>query len=162
MWWIVKGEILNQYEYDVWGNSTVCKEKVPNRFKFNGQQYYLRARYYNPVIGRFTQKDTYRGDGLNLYAYCANNLVYYVDPSGYSACSGETDKIKNLVNKNKVNHSQGFSNKGYNSQPKERTFDGKGIVHGRTGKTVGVDTLLPDRNDVKQLYQYLNNGKYHK
>ena len=33
------------------------------------QQYYLRTRFYNPVIGRFTQEDTYRGDGLNLYAY---------------------------------------------------------------------------------------------
>jgi hypothetical protein len=48
------------------------------------QQYYLRARYYNPVIARFTQEDIYRGDGLNLYAYCANNPVVYYDPSGYA------------------------------------------------------------------------------
>jgi len=40
-------------------------------------QYYLRARYYNPVEGRFTQEDVYRGDGLNLYAYCKNNPVTY-------------------------------------------------------------------------------------
>ena len=46
-------------------------------------QYYLRARFYNPAIGRFMQEDTYRGDGLNLYAYCANNPVIYYDPSGY-------------------------------------------------------------------------------
>ena len=64
---------------------------IPNRFKYTGQQldpvtqqYYLRARFYNPVIARFTQEDTYRGDGLNLYAYCANNPVYYVDPSGHN------------------------------------------------------------------------------
>ena len=44
------------------------------------EQYYLRARYYNPMIGRFMQEDTYRGDGLNLYAYCANNPVMYYDP----------------------------------------------------------------------------------
>lgn len=31
------------------------------------------------------QEDTYRGDGLNLYAYCANNPVMYYDPSGYSS-----------------------------------------------------------------------------
>ncbi|MFI3201942.1 MAG: RHS repeat-associated core domain-containing protein [Eubacteriales bacterium] len=37
----------------------------------------MRARFYNPVIARFTQEDTYRGDGLNLYAYCRNNSVYY-------------------------------------------------------------------------------------
>lgn len=29
------------------------------------------------------QEDVYRGDGLNLYAYCANNPVMYYDPSGY-------------------------------------------------------------------------------
>ncbi len=45
-----------------------------------------RARYYNPVIGRFTQEDTYRGDGLNLYAYVGNNPVNFVDPTGH--CKG--------------------------------------------------------------------------
>ena len=50
------------------------------------QQYYLRARFYNPVIGRFTQEDTYYGDGLNLYQYCQANPVGYVDPSGHSVC----------------------------------------------------------------------------
>ena len=82
-------EILNHYEYDAWGNLTTCEEKVQNSFRFNGQQYdsisqqyYLRVRYYNPVIGRFTQEDTYNVDGLNLYVYCRNNPVSYVDPSG--------------------------------------------------------------------------------
>nr|WP_317360111.1 RHS repeat-associated core domain-containing protein [uncultured Tyzzerella sp.] len=82
-------KILNQYEYDAWGNVLSQKETINNRFKFNGkqldpitQQYYLRARFYNQIIGRFTQEDTYRGDGLNLYPYCANNPIYYVDPSG--------------------------------------------------------------------------------
>ena len=66
-------------------------EKVENRFCYNGemldpitQQYYLRARFYNPVIGRFTQEDTYYGDGLNLYQYCQANPVGYVDLSGHT------------------------------------------------------------------------------
>ena len=52
--------ILNQYEYDAFGNTISCKEQVENRFRYQGEQYdpitrqyYLRARYYNPVIGRF-------------------------------------------------------------------------------------------------------------
>ncbi len=41
--------------------------------------YYLRARYYAPDTGRFTQADTYHGDGLNLYVYAENNPVKYAD-----------------------------------------------------------------------------------
>ena len=65
-------EIAGSYAYDGWS-----------------EQYYLRVRYYNPTIGRFTQEDPYLGDGLNLYAYCANNPVMYYDPSGYNGtCNG--------------------------------------------------------------------------
>ena len=54
------------------------------QFDITTNQYYLRSRYYNPIIGRFTQEDIYRGDGLNLYAYCGNNPVIYYDPSRYN------------------------------------------------------------------------------
>jgi len=85
------GNVCNHYEYDAFGDFTVREETVANRFGFTGEQYdpvaglyYLRARFYNPVIGRFIQEDTYYGDGLNLYAYCGNNPVRYVDPSGFA------------------------------------------------------------------------------
>ena len=100
-------EILNEYKYDAWGNVVSKKETIKNRFKFNGQQldpitqqYYLRARFYNPVIARFTQEDTYRGDGLNLYAYCANNPVYYVDPSGNVICKSKYNSLKEKIKNN--------------------------------------------------------------
>ena len=74
------------------------KESIENCILYTGQQYdqetgqyYLRARYYNPVIGRFMQEDTYRGDGLNLYAYCANNPVMYYDPSGHDGMAYSDD-----------------------------------------------------------------------
>ena len=41
------------------------------------------------MVGRFLQEDTYGGDGLNLYAYCANNPIVYYDPSGHVCESPE-------------------------------------------------------------------------
>ena len=94
------GEIKNRYEYDAFGVLQNSREEFHNRILYTGQQYdqtsgqyYLRARFYNPVLGRFVQEDVYRGDGLNLYAYCRNNPVVYYDPSGYDSqypCKEET------------------------------------------------------------------------
>ena len=86
-----KREIQNHYQYDAFGNGICQEEGIFNRIRYIGQQYdgvtgqyYLRSRYYNPILGRFLQEDEYQGDGLNLYAYCGNNPVRYYDPSGYS------------------------------------------------------------------------------
>ncbi len=109
-----EGNVLNRYEYDAFGNFTVKEETIQNRFAFTGEQYdpitsqyYLRARFYNPVIGRFLNEDTYYGDGLNLYTYCHNNPVEYVDPSGHASLKeknrGKGGKNKSYEkNKNKL------------------------------------------------------------
>ncbi len=96
-----RGEVQNSYLYDAFGIEVETKEQFSNRIRYTGQQYdefteqyYLRARYYNPVLGRFLQEDVYQGDGLNLYAYCGNNPVTYFDPSGYngdSTCPPESN-----------------------------------------------------------------------
>ena len=98
------GNICNRYEYDAFGDFTVREETVHNRFAYAGEQYdpitglyYLRSRFYNPVIGRFIQEDTYYGDGLNLYTYCQNNPVKYVDPSGHEGiCDAKSSAINEL------------------------------------------------------------------
>ncbi|EKQ50971.1 RHS repeat-associated core domain-containing protein [Clostridium sp. Maddingley MBC34-26] len=107
-------QIRNEYWYDAFGNVLEGREQVHNRITYTGQQYdsvtgqyYLRARFYNPVIGRFTQEDVYRGDGLNLYAYCGNNPVRYYDPSGYqlAACAPK----KRQINAEELRNSPGIT-----------------------------------------------------
>ena len=89
------GNTQNQYEYDIWGNPVLTIEASENAIRYAGEfldletgLYYLRARFYDPYIGRFTTEDSYWGEdenplSLNLYTYCANDPVRYVDPSGH-------------------------------------------------------------------------------
>ena len=84
------------YQYTDFGETTINGDnKVENEVCYTGGiydqstgLYYLNARYYNPEDGRFVTEDTYRGetnepDTQNLYVYCADNPVNYVDPSGH-------------------------------------------------------------------------------
>jgi len=56
-------------------------------FDTDAQQYYLRARYYNPSNGRFNRIDPYSGNkvdpqSLHKYLYCHANPVNAIDPTG--------------------------------------------------------------------------------
>ncbi len=89
------GAIIKRYKYDSFGVEENPGIFDTNVFRYCGEYYdvetktiYLRARYYDAETGRFTQQDgwSYAVPGfllsLNLYTYCWNNPVKYVDPSG--------------------------------------------------------------------------------
>jgi RHS repeat-associated protein len=82
-------EIIERYSYHVFGEPNGTSD-VNNPYMFTGRRYdpeaglyYYRARYYDYYTGRFLQTDPigYAG-GMNLYAYCWNNSVSFVDPLG--------------------------------------------------------------------------------
>ena len=83
-------QIETYQEYSAFGERIVS-EGAFSRLGYNSQTEdgltgltYLRARYYNPATGRFTQEDVIYDDGFNLYAYCDSNPVIYCDPSGFT------------------------------------------------------------------------------
>lgn len=89
------GKVIKTYEYDSFGNEVNPDRKDDNPFRYCGEYYdketdtiYLRARYYQPYLGRFLTRDTYTGEeddplSLHLYTYCGNDGVNRIDPGGH-------------------------------------------------------------------------------
>jgi RHS repeat-associated protein len=89
------GTITDQYSYTAFGQLKSSSGTTNNTFRYTGQQfdsltglYNLRARYYNPIDGRFLSRDSasYQAQNpveLNRYGYTANNPINFNDPGGY-------------------------------------------------------------------------------
>ena len=92
--------VIVRYEYDVFGAVRSETGTSDNTRKFTGKEYesdvklyYFAARYYDPYIGRFNQRDP-AGDGVNWYIYAANNPLAFIDPLGLRALSAlETSAV---------------------------------------------------------------------
>ncbi|MEA5574578.1 putative Ig domain-containing protein [Calothrix sp. UHCC 0171] len=88
------GLVIQEYDYDAYGNLTQKVGNASNNYLFAGEQfddavdgYYLRARYYDPATGRFVSRDSFEGFNnqpltLHDYYYAKNNPTIFVDPSG--------------------------------------------------------------------------------
>ena len=88
------GVITDDYFYEAFGDLLASTGTTDNDYLYTGEQYdaaldnyYLRARYYNQGVGRFTQQDTYQGrlpepETLHKYMYAHADPINNIDPSG--------------------------------------------------------------------------------
>ena len=90
------GEVKATYTYDAWGRVLTAEGELAaiNPLRYRGYYYdtdtgfyYLQSRYYDPIIKRFLNADSYESTGqgfigTNMFAYCNNNPVKYIDFTG--------------------------------------------------------------------------------
>ncbi|MBK8558498.1 RHS repeat-associated core domain-containing protein [Candidatus Amarobacter glycogenicus] len=92
-WTDAGASVTASANYDAFGG-LAASNGTPGQFRFTGEQWdaatgfeFLRARYYDSAVGRFTASDTVQPNaegtqGWNLYAYVANNPTTWVDLTG--------------------------------------------------------------------------------
>ncbi len=156
------------YQYTDFGETTINGDnKAENEVCYTGGiydqstgLYYLNARYYNPEDGGFLTEDTYRGEinepeTQNLYVYCADNPVNYVDPSGHKY---DKDKAINYAHNHYLNY-----NKKYNRHPKDCTNFVSQCVHagGKKMKYKNYKKILQYK-DMYKTTSYWYSHRYEK
>src|SRR5579885_757630 len=89
------GAIATSYGYEPFGATAASGVASFNSHRFTGREqdptglYYLRNRYYNPMLGRFLSPDPIGiAGGINLYAYTFDDPMNWVDPLGLSGGGG--------------------------------------------------------------------------
>jgi RHS repeat-associated protein len=85
------GATAKSYSYDAYGTIVDQTGTVEQPYTYTGREfdsesglYFLRMRTYDPLSGRFDQKDPYEFNGgqLNLYQYNYNEPLDFTDPFG--------------------------------------------------------------------------------
>jgi RHS repeat-associated protein len=85
--------VVNKYAYTPFGAIANQQEAISQPFKYVGQYgvmtepngfNYMRARYYDPAVGRFISEDPtgFGGGDVNLMAYVGNQPINGIDPQG--------------------------------------------------------------------------------
>lgn len=88
------GAVTDTYEYDAFGNEINQTGTTSNSYLYRSEQYdpdlglyYLRARYCNPITGRFMSRDPEDGKifhpgTLSTYPYAEDDPINRLDPTG--------------------------------------------------------------------------------
>ena len=84
------GSVVQQYHYTPYGEAQAGYGTIVNPYQYKGREWdaearlhYMRARYYDPQLGRFLSEDPLGlAGGINPTAFVGGDPVNYSDPSG--------------------------------------------------------------------------------
>lgn len=87
--------MLDSYEYTPFRETITATEGVAPPLRYGAREwdretglYFMRARYYDPALGRFLSEDPIGlAGGINPYVFAGDNPVNGGDPSGLGGCS---------------------------------------------------------------------------
>ena len=192
--------VVERYSYDAYGFPTITdavgnqvpvfdidrpRSAIGNPWMFTGRQldeetgiYFYRARYYDPIKGRFLQRDpSGYVDGMNLYEYVRNNPTNRTDPSGNfafalyylgKAVAGHVVNKTNIWNQNKVEIPWGSID---DEISRNSRFEAKGDRDQRTGPLCVTKNLTWDKGgkwcgmlfgffgfEYKVIFKWTTNG----
>ena len=103
------GALTDTYAYAAFGELLQQTGTTENHYRFAGEQYdagldqyYLRARYYDQGVGRFTQQDTWMGRDsdpitLHKYLYANSDPVNHIDPTGQFGLASFSVSINSVL-----------------------------------------------------------------
>ena len=131
-----------------------------NPYGFTGRRldeetglYYYRARYYSPKLGRFLQTDPLGYyDSTNLYQYCLNNPVNYLDPWGLNFWTLYDSKFTTHIG---AIVGSGNSFMYYSFQPKGLAKpSGEGYLEKREFKSLKAAMKFAKQQKYEQFIEY--------
>ena len=182
------GTVSERYDFDAFGNAvgfTPASAKTKllycnESFDVTSGWYYLRARYYDPKVGRFNRLDPFFGNisdpqSLHKYTYCHGDPVNCCDPTGLMTLLGVSVRIGITtmlagISISAMNSIVGYSYGQMNAYDAFASF-GKGVI-GSTlcglttgigwftfgGLSLGASLTLITGLSATSIYALLKNG----
>jgi RHS repeat-associated protein len=163
------GITVDQYTYDPFGATLTKHETVANPFQYGGAYGaasestgigFMRSRYYDPKIGRFTGVDPIAVTPEDAYRYADNRPTSLIDPLGLESCDSEDSDI-NAAYQYHYAYWRGVTSK-------EFRFWGEFFLEMYAGALAGVGAgyaglvkfklalLLPSLRNVKELWNMIH------
>jgi RHS repeat-associated protein len=123
------GQLVERVTYDIYGMPTfwdaagnkISKSSIGNNILFHGREYdtelnlyYFRARYYDPIMGRFLSTDPIGyADSMNLYQGFNMNPVNFIDPMGLD--KGTTEDVRWVLSQTGIETGGEFLERDFNN-----------------------------------------------